>query len=480
MESNLELQHVIYHVMKTQIEFGAYQFEERLPTIEDAAKLFMVSVKTIRNAYQRLAHDGYISISKSVGVKVKVQYREQEFETNIQHFFAERKNALLDLNQSMSLLFSNAQWLGFKNASLELLTKIEQLANQKENLTPYIMVRQLQYIYGALGNDLLLRFVWHSFMFSSAPFLSVPRNLRRIQTEQNPLLEMIRMCRLENWQALRSSIIGFHNQRSLTLSQFYEERISSRSERQTNFIWTSYKKASQVCYSLGMEFLIAISTDIYPVGSLLPSAGILAQKNHVSVNTIRRTIALLNNIGATKSINGVGTQVLAPEQIAESCDLSKKAVRERLLDYAKSLHILALSCKQTAIATTSAMNQKSIENWKECLKVYSQTQRQELVPYAIINLISKDAPFMAVRTIYAELFQQLFWGYPLRNMLESSQEYKSFYLGYYDCFLDCLDRSDMLKFSAKLEELLKHELQFTVSQLTELGIDAAGALVLDQ
>lgn len=40
MGNNLELQHVIYNIVKTQIEFGAYRFEERLPTIEDAANLF--------------------------------------------------------------------------------------------------------------------------------------------------------------------------------------------------------------------------------------------------------------------------------------------------------------------------------------------------------------------------------------------------------------------------------------------------------
>ena len=72
VENGMELQQVIYNVFRTQIQFGVYRYEERLPTIEDAARLFMVSVKTIRAAYQNLQRDGYITISKSVGVKVCV------------------------------------------------------------------------------------------------------------------------------------------------------------------------------------------------------------------------------------------------------------------------------------------------------------------------------------------------------------------------------------------------------------------------
>lgn len=150
------------------------------------------------------------------------------------------------------------------------------------------------------------------------------------------------------------------------------------------------------------------------------------------------------------------------------------------MDYVKSLHILTLSCKQTALATISSLDQRAIENWKEGLKVFPQTQRQELVPYAVIRLISQDAPFRALRTIYAELFQQLFWGYPLHSMLKTPQEYRTFYLTYLNCFLDCLERSDAAEFSAKLEELMKHEIQYAIAQLSELGIDAAAALVLDQ
>ena len=481
MGNAMELQQVICQVLRTQIQFGAYRFGERLPTIEDAARLFMVSVKTIRAAYQRLQRDGTITISKSVGVKVGVAYSPQDTEAHIQRFFAERKEALLDLGRSVGPLFGNAQWLGFKNASAELLEEVEGLAALEERMAPYVMIRQLQAVYGVLGNDLLMRLVWQVFMFSLAPFLSVAGNLVQFNQYENPLLQMIALCREGDWAALRSCVDAFQARKGPAYLQFYESRIRlPAADRQTVFTWSVYQKASQLCYSLGMEFLIAISLGIYPPNSLLPSLNAVAKEKRVSVNTVRRTMALLNDIGAAKSINGVGTRVLPPEEIAENCDLSGASVHKQLFGYAKSVHILTLSCGQVAQDTLASLDRETVQRWRAQLAEYARIGRHELTPYAIINLISQDAPLMAVRTVYTALFRSLFWGYPLRSLVKDPKAYNAFYVPQLQYFLDCLERSDAAAFSTRLEELMRYEMKFIVGQLTELGIGEAAGLVLDE
>lgn len=483
MKNGMELQEVIYNVFRTQIRFGAYRFEERLPTIEDAARLFMVSVKTIRAAYQHLQRDGFITVSKSVGVKVCVQYSRQEIDTAIQQFFAEHRDALWDLGQSMQLLFANAQWLSLKNAPLKLLDQIEGLSlpNVNESMSPYFMVWQLQSIYGVLGNDLLMRLVWQVFLFFLTPFLSIPGNLVLLNQNQNPFVQMIGLCRAQDWTALRTCVDAFQAQKGIAFHRFYESRILfPASDHQVVFAWSVYKKASQICYTLGMDFLIAISLEEYPPNSLLPSLNTVAKEKHVSVNTVRRTMALLNDIGATKSINGIGTRVLPPELIAENCDLSEASVHKQLLSYAKSVHTLTLSCRQAAQTTLSSLDRKMLEQWKLQLEGYAQMQRHELAPYAIINMISRDAPFTAVRTVYTALFRNLFWGYPLRSMVKDPKGYNAFYVPQLQYFMDCLEQSDIAGFSERLEELMWFEMKSIVEQLLELGIKEAAGLVLDE
>lgn len=476
----MELQQVVYNVFKMQIQFGVYQFGERLPTVEDAARLFMVSVKTIRAAYQHLQRGGFITISKSVGVKVSVQYSEQDTEAYIQRYFAERKDALLDLGQSMRLLFSNAQWLGFKHAPMELMEQIERLAVSNESMAPYLMIRQLQSIYGVMGNDLLMRLVWQVFMYFLTPFLSIPGNLSLLNQNRNPLLQMIALCREQDWPALRACVDAFQAQKSIAFHQFYKSRIRlPAADRQDVFTWSVHQKASQLCYSLGMEFLIAISLGEYPPNSLLPSLNAAAKEKHVSVNTVRRTMVLLNGIGAAKSINGIGTKVLPPDLIAENCDLSEPSVHKQLFSYAKSVHILALSCRQIAQDTLASMDQKTAEKWRAQLAGYAHMRRHELAPYAVINLISKDAPYQAVRTVYTALFRNLFWGYPLRSLVKDPKGYNAFYIPQLQYFIDCLERSDAASFSARLEELMWYEMKLIVGQLNELGVGEAAGLVLE-
>ena len=97
--------------MLTQIQFGTYRCGEKLPTIEETSRRLCVSIDTARTAYLKLKDEGYITLSKNVGATVKVNYDSQETEQFIQTFFSARKNAMIDLINSMLPLFGNAECL---------------------------------------------------------------------------------------------------------------------------------------------------------------------------------------------------------------------------------------------------------------------------------------------------------------------------------------------------------------------------------
>ena len=196
-------------------------------------------------------------------MKVCAAYSPEDTAAHIRDFFAQRKEALLDLGRSMPLLFSNAQWLGFKHASPELLDQIEQLANPDERMAPYVMIRQLQAIYGVLGNGQLMRLVWQTFMFSMAPFLSVPGNLNRMKQNHNPLRPMIELCREGNGPALRTAVEAFQRQKSVAFDQFCaQENIPSLPENQTVFM--ECIKGFPALLFAGYGVLIAISLENIP------------------------------------------------------------------------------------------------------------------------------------------------------------------------------------------------------------------------
>ena len=89
------------------------------------ADILVVSVDTIRLAYRRLQTDGYITLSKRIGSVVTVQYDDKEVEQNIQTYFAERADSLLDICRSIPLLLRGIQVSTWKSIPLEELDKIE-------------------------------------------------------------------------------------------------------------------------------------------------------------------------------------------------------------------------------------------------------------------------------------------------------------------------------------------------------------------
>ena len=91
MKGNMERYQVVYSVLKTHIQFGIYGFGDVLPSIENAAADFFVSVDTMRAAYQPLQRDGLVTISTNIGTTVVRNYGKEEIEQNIQMFYAQCK-----------------------------------------------------------------------------------------------------------------------------------------------------------------------------------------------------------------------------------------------------------------------------------------------------------------------------------------------------------------------------------------------------
>ncbi|MCB6610508.1 GntR family transcriptional regulator [[Clostridium] symbiosum] len=477
MKNDMERCQVVYGVLKTHIQFGAYRFGDVLPTMENNTENFLVSLDTIRSAYLQLEREGYVTLSQNVGSTVIKDYSDREIEENVQLFFSLRKHALIDLSKSLRPLFTNAQWLGLKNAPSEIYANMMEL-KKNHGLQPFIAFNHIMQAYDSLGNDLLTRLLWQVYMFFEAPFLCVPKNpwYDFAVNEFSPL--SLEYCLNRDWDSLHGLIRRTQDSLSMSLCRFYEERITLTAPEEISFTWNSYKKASQICYSLAMDLLIDISLGRYPANTLLPSLNRLSKERNVSVSTARRTISLLNGIGAVQSVKRIGTMVLSFDETAVNCDFSNPVVRRRLMDMAQSLQILTLSCKAVSEITIPELNAAEIQKGSEQLATMETRRMYQPIAYDALDLLRQFAPCQAVRTIYGELLKQLFWGYGLRSMWKDGGGQTDFYISYYKALLQSLKEKDSVLFSGKLEELMIHEFRLTISKLVQLGIEEAKGLLI--
>ena len=225
-----------------------------------------------------------------------------------------------------------------------------------------------------------------------------------------------------------------------------------------------------------IDLLKGIRLGYFAQDGYLPSPAKIAKYERVSTITVRRTLTLLNQLGATRSVNGVGTYVLSMEDSTKDCDFSQPVIRKRLLDFVQSLQILAMTCG--SCAKSVGINHSAVELWKERLAYIKDNFRYESVVYASLEIISLFAPNQTIRKIYDQLLRVLLWGYPLRSMHGSREKINEFYFPYVNVLLDSLERCDWDRLAAELEDLLFYELDFAAFRLNELDIREATSLVI--
>lgn len=478
MDDEMDLQQSICRFFRTQIQFGAYQYKETLPAMEETCRQFHISLDTVRPAYHRLQQEGYISLSKKAGAKVIVNYGQKELEQHMQSFFAMRKTAFFDLCSSLWPLFGQIQMSALKQASLTTLDAMEQSGALSSPLS-YAVWAHLDLKYGGLGNEVMIRLVRYLYLFFLGPFLGA---VDKKGSQENFLLHVrtvSELSRKQEWSRLSSVLNNAYMELSNALFQFYQERILiPPAGEEFSFCWNAFKKTSQLRYSLAMEFLTEISWGIYPAGSYLPTAERISIEKGVSVSTARRAVCLLNSIGAVKSSRPLGARVLSPEKAMENCDFTQPDIRRRLLDLMESLQIFALSGRAVSELTLSSLDEDTLRRWKQQLRKLKSRERCELVTYVSLEMISNYAPCHAIRTVYSELLRLLFWANPLRAMRGRPDKVNQFFLPYYERMMHALEGMDTSSFSAALETLLLYELQIMVVELKQLGIRDADPVLL--
>lgn len=478
VNSGMELHQAIYQFYRTQIQFGLYQYGEKLPSLEETYKRFHTSLDTVNPAYHRLCQEGYITISKKSGAKVAVRYGPEQIRRHVQTFYAERRESLTDISRCIWPLLGQAQCLSLKTGSLKA-ADLEAFADAGSHSAILTVWRVLDHKYGNLGNELLMRLIRYLYLYFYGSFWGMASDERLHEITLKQLRTAAALCLEARWGELPDVLRVIQEEFYRSLCLFYRENITPEPFcRQVAFSWDAYKKSSQLRYSLAMDLLTEIGRGVYPVGSYLPSAQRLSAEKGVSVSTVRRAVSLLNSVGAVKSSRPLGARVLPPSQSADHCDFTQPDLRRRLLDVAESLQIFALSGKDVSALTLTSLNETSLFSWKQYLLDLKSRGLSRRVIYASLSLISRDAPSQTLRTIYSELLRLLFWGNPIEALMRDAQKDPLFFVSGLDRMTAALERRDADGFSSTLEFLLIHELRRTVEVLLGLGIREAGNILI--
>lgn len=238
--------------------------------------------------------------------------------------------------------------------------------------------------------------------------------------------------------------------------------------QQIAFDWKIFRDHPQLCYSLAEQMMMKIDTGFYPQGMFFPSCAALAEEYQVSLITMRRTIALLDNMCFTKTFNGVGTQVIYMTGDTGIPDFQRPGIRKNQILSLQAMHLAALTCESISNDTLSRLDPIGLDELKTQIRKALDKELPHHFLGNCLHFISEKSSSALIREVYSKLLQLMIWGCAL-HIFSASPEITSLYREGALRLQIKLKDNDIPGFSKVLSKFLYSRLDATREHLIQLG-----------
>ncbi|QNM05372.1 GntR family transcriptional regulator [Qiania dongpingensis] len=462
---------LIYEYFVVRFQFQYYKKGDSLPKTESLCRQFNVSSLTIKSAFKRLHDEGYISRSHGRSAKVLFQQDEKGLSKFAVRFFSERRTAIPDLYQSTELVVVPMLTKGFLLMDDNDFTILDRLAEQPN---PEDQIRFYCYILLKTKNPLVMNLFWESTLYLGLPFPIKHKGhvLYDAETSRRRLRELIACGREGDPARIYDAHLAFQRDVSKEILNYIERRLPNVPQiKPLSFCWNVYRDRPQICCSLAIRIIHDVYFGDYCGREFLPSYENLAEKYSVSVSTMRRTIGLLNQLGATQTINGKGTRILMlSETDAETAlDLTAPAIRQNMNYYIQSFELLAESCERVMNFALKNFTESERMELVSLLEKSLQTGRYNISPQRIFAFTAEHSPLQALQEIYGKLYGLNLWGYPMKKYRTQMPGLDESMKKFTETIVQSLKDNDIDHFSMLFSTFMKNEYQIAKKILTEHG-----------
>lgn len=470
MNSNQQFSSLVYEYFLLCFQSRYYLYGDRLPTIDILCREFGVSSQTIKAAYKRLRTEGYITIQPGKPAMVSFMQTETDASQFIAGYYERRLKAFPDLYLSGGLFFLPMLAEGLRRMTeeeLSFLSRLAQRANAEDLVQFYCCALQ------KMDNPLALSLFWESSMFHGFSFARKYINTELYDADaiRGRLLSAISCTRKKDWELLYQRLLSFHSYTLGQLKGFISRQAGSiPAAKQIPFTWNICRERPQIRYSLASRILQEIYFGVYCGAKLLPSYEKLAQTFGVSVSTARHTVNLLNQIGITQTVNGVGTRIFSIHERCNEPDFTSSSVRQILSLFVQSFELIIYSCEEVLSGVLNALPPKE----KEALIVQLQENlgldRCGFSLWHVLTCITCCSPLAGVREIYGKIYGLSLWGHPLKASQEMTPELSQMERQFTKTFLGHLKNDDVKCCAACMKEHISWIFPMAVRYLSLHGI----------
>lgn len=410
---------LIYEYFVLRFKFQNYKYGDHLPSVDTLCRKFCVAPLTVKAALGRLQEEGYVSIRHGKCTQVTYRQSEEAYRKFKGDFFANRIHLYADFSKAMDLIFLPLYVEGFQHMDEKDLADLRQIVERSES---DVLVNFYFSILQKMNNPLALNLFWETALFLGFPSLTQGEisGFYHAESFNSRLCRLIDSGREKNSSLICEAHNAFVQDITDKFTGLWGQRVETGSSP-VSFRWRIYRNRPQICYNLATLILHHIYFGEYSEAGFLPSYQTMAEKYGVSLSTIRRTIHILNEIGAVHSINGKGTCILSLDQEGYEPNLTNPAIRQNLAYFIQAFELLKSSIEGVSRTTLPALPLEVKEVLISQLEKLLQEHRCQLASNEVLVYIYTYSPLKDLREVYEKLHKLMLWGLPLiRHRTEAS------------------------------------------------------------
>ena len=262
------------------------------------------------------------------------------------------------------------------------------------------------------SNNLLYNDLYNSLKTYSKVTLAAPKNTL-FKYAPETFSQLLAALQSNDYQLVNKRFNDMYLSFSVSVNKYIRKVYKKYQQAEIpepvyDYNWSAEKGRDHYYTQIARDLIDKIAASIYKPGTLLPYEAVLARNYKVSISTIRKSLALLNEIGFAETINTKGTIVrLPPTFITANCMQNERYKKDTLI-YLSALQLMSVIIKPVAVAAAGRIDPQTQKAWR------SEFGQPGKVPLAlIVNSLIELTELQPLRAILQETNKLLHWGYYL-------------------------------------------------------------------
>lgn len=475
----LNLYNMAYKHLFNCIHFGLYPTGSSLPTVSELCKTFNVSSCTIHNALKLLQEDHYVSLSQGRSAIVTYNAKEEVCRTEYMAYSYATKDALLDLCDTMLVIWPEVMLQGLKLCGDDDLKTLTEIYNRMSPYNEYPFFEFFFHVLKCLGNPLFLNLYLSTSFFGHSTIMRLKdkayiygyMTYLKKETEQ-----ILSLCRSSDYGRLKALLVCLYQKHIEGEHHYYESLPPCEYPVEPiPYEWNYFSERPLVNFNLAMKLLRQIYSS-FGNQEYLPSFSSLAKQYSVPLITVRRAVKILSDIGIVETTPGKGTRVLVGlDNPAPISSFTTPNLKKALLQYLQSMQIILIICKDVARSVFPMLTDSSIQSTVSWLQNIIISRDYYMTFGVCFVLLSENAQSPALKQILGGLMHFQYLGYPLNDMKPYDFRFDSRSTA---VLLKSLEERDVELFATELQSLALDIFKAGKEKLIAGGIHEAEVIAL--